>query len=540
MTLSRSIGLSSVLSMALVAGSAGLGHAQTIRFIPLDNVCGNAATTPQIFIGDVVSPPTLNPDGTAPPYWNPTHARLLRGGILYLAANFFRINLTTDQCTTISSVTIGSRVVTPNYTDGYWFSDQAASPQPSDPTRYTHALSVFFPPNPDGSTQTVTINVGRTLGSGTASYSLPMVQVSAVEAKGSPAPIGLSRSELFNMFGRAIAAKFGPTNSTTITLDDGSTQRIYNYDPSTLSVSVSAANGVSFQFKFKAEGTWGCNPTVRAYGNFKLNADASGISLDWINRATASLTYPTGCELLEVVPGIGIVVSLFMPNSLDISSSLEQDILASLPDPGNGQLFLAGSSTRSNELLVNLAFQAPSIRIQVPYDVFDLNRNATVFPAGETLTLVASGLGVNDYLAGSNPVTTVWSGPNGLPRTGTTTWPNPHTLARSGYTIWNSQPVAQLLARTPPGITGAYSTYRYTAGCSVRTGTGLFGNRWFRFGVNDTVADAQRLRGYGTATPGYAVRIFFLKDAPDMIASFAPVCESFLTGPVIGGGVAIQ
>jgi hypothetical protein len=297
---------------------------------------------------------------------------------------------------------------------------------------------------------------------------------------------------------------------------------------------VSAANGVSFQFKFKAEGVWGCNPTVRAYGNFKLNADSSGLSLDWINRANASLTYPGGCEALELVPGLGIVVSLFLPNSLDISGSLEQDILASMPDPGDATIFLAGSSTRSNELLVNLAFQAPSIRIQVPYDVFDLGRNATAFPGGETLTLVASGLGVNDYVAGSNPITTLWSGPNGVPRAGTTTWPKPQTLARSGNTVWNTQPVAQLLGRSTPDSTGSYSTFRYTEGCSVKTGTSmLFGSRWLRFGVNDTVADAQRLRSYGTATPGYALRVFFLNDAPGMIASFAPLCQSFPSYPLI-------
>jgi hypothetical protein len=534
MKLLRSIGFSLGLSVLMVGGSTALGHAQTYTFIPLNNSCGNAMTTPQLFTGEVVSPPTLEPDGTAPPNWTPTWGRLRRGGILYVSANFFRINLTTDRCTYISSVSFGSRVVTPTYTDGFWFADQAASTQPSDPTRYTHAVSVFFPYQPDGSTETVTLTVGRTLGLGTVTYSLPVVRVSAVEAKGSPAPIGISRAELINMFGKALYAKFnGPANSTVITLDDGSTQHIYGYDPSSLSVSVSAANGVGFQFKFKAEGIWGCNPTVRAYGNFKLNADSSGLSLDWINRATASLTYPGGCEALELVPGLGIVVSLFMPNSLDISGSLEQDILASMPDPGNATIFLAGSSTRSNELLVNLAFDAPSIRIQVPYDVFDLVRNATAFPGGETLTLVASGLGVNDYVAGSNPITTLWSGPNGVPRAGTTTWPKPQTLARSGYTVWNAQPVAQLLGRTASDFTGNYSTFRYTEGCSVKTSTRVLGSRSLRFGVNDTVADAQRLRSYGTATPGYALRVFFLNDAPGMIASFAPLCESFSSGPVI-------
>src|SRR5262249_58080284 len=198
----------------------------------------------------------------------------------------------------------------------------------------------------------------------------------------------------------------------------------------------------------------------------------------------------------------------------------------------------AGSSTRSNELLVNLAFQAPSIRIQVPYDVFDLGRNPTLFPAGETLTLLASGLGVNDYMAGST--TTLWSGPNGVPRARTTTWPNPQTLGRSGYLVWNGQPVAQLLARNVPDITGTSSTFRYTEGCSLRTTTTVVGNRRFRFGVNDTVTDAQRLRAYGTATPGYALRIVFLNDAPDGIAAVAPACASFANTPVVIGGLLAQ
>src|SRR5262245_42716634 len=165
-----SIGLSLVTSIVLVGGSAAVSRAQTVGFPIINNVCGNAMTVPHIFSGGVVSPPTLNSDGTAPANWNPSWARMVRGGILYVSANFFRINITTDQCTYINAVSLGSSALTTTYTDGYWFVDQAAYPQPSDPTRYTHAVSVFFPYQPDGSTETVRLVVGRTLGSGTATY----------------------------------------------------------------------------------------------------------------------------------------------------------------------------------------------------------------------------------------------------------------------------------------------------------------------------------------------------------------------------------
>ncbi|GEN09226.1 hypothetical protein SAMN05443572_105480 [Myxococcus fulvus] len=508
----------------------------------IQNACGNAGTTPQIFTNTLMSPPALNMGGGAPANWNPESGRIRRGGIEYVSANGLRFELITDRCTYIKEVKVGSRVLTSTYTDGYWYSATDASYQPADPSRYGYNLWIFFPYLGDGSTNQVTITVGRTFGSGVATYSFPMVQVDTVEASYASAPMGFSRAELWNMFGKALYEKFNrETNSTVITSTDGSMRRIYDYDPSSLQLSVTS-NGVGFSFKFKTDINNWCDPTIRAYGTFKLKADFSGISVDWVTAPQASLDWPFLCNAVQVVPILGLIPNLIYDiveseAAGSMSSTIENSIIASLPGTGSVQLFLDGSTTRTNELLVNLKLPAPSIKINVPYDAFDMTRSATLFPSGENLTLLASGLGVNDYVAGVTPQTTLYSGPGGVPRYGSTTWPNPQTLSRASNPVWYGQPIARLLARTWPTALST-STYQYTSGCTFKAHN-MFGNASVRFGVNDTATDAQRLRGVFGAAPGYSLRVVFLNEFNPTTGDGASRCGSMTSGPVVSSDLSV-
>lgn len=495
------------------------------------NACGNNATAPQIFSKTLMHPPALLPGGAAPAYWNPAAGRITRGGIHYVSSNGLRFELVTDGCTFIKEVRVGSRIVTSTYTDGFWFSAQASTNPPKDPARKGYNLWVFFPKQPDGSTDTVTITVGRVWGKGTATYSFPMVRVESVEASNVRAPIGISRAELTNMFGKSLYAMFnGATNSAVITSANGSKRRIYGYDPKTLSVSVDAATGVSFSFKFKTDINNWCDPTVRAHGNFNLKADNNGVAIDWINAAQASLDWPTGCAAVQVIPILGMIPYLVYELIEDqagnsVRASIESAIGSALPDVGAANLFLDGSSTRKNELLVYLKLPVPSVGLRVPYDAFDLARGATAFPSGENLTILANGLGMNDAVAGVSPKTTLWSGPNGVPRHGSTNWPAAQTVSRTSPLVWQGAPVARLLARRTDSMFAGSTTYQYTPGCTVKTHSS-FGNASLRFGVNDTAADAQRMRGVLLGAPGYRARVLFLNELGTGIADLAPRCGS--------------
>jgi hypothetical protein len=56
---------------------------------------------------------------------------------------------------------------------------------------------------------------------------------------------------------------------------------------------------------------------------------------------------------------------------------------------GAAALFLDGTQTVPDELLVNLKIPAPSIEIDVPYDAFAVAQTPTLFPATQVLGLVA-------------------------------------------------------------------------------------------------------------------------------------------------------
>ncbi len=504
------------------------------------NSCGNAGTAPQIFSNAFMSPTALNPGGSAPMYWNPSNGRYTRAGIQYVSGNGIRMEMVTDKCTFIQSVTIGSTTVTPTYTNGYWYSAQASTSQPTDTSRYGYNLWVFFPYQGDGSTDTVTINVGRVGGGGTTAYRFPLVRVDSVEASNVDAAINFTRAELFNMFGKALYEKFnGALNSTHQNPDDPESRRIYGYNPASLQMSVDST-GVSFAFNFKAEVNNWCDPTVRAQGKFKLNANSAGISVNWVTPATGNLSWPFLCEAVQVIPILGAIPIIIYDivesnNGKSVAASVEKAVKDSLPDSSSFNAFLNGSTVSSGQLLIKVKLPVPSIGIHTPYDAFDMVRGSVLFPYGDVVTLLASGMGMNDYVANVSPTTTLYSGPNGVPKAGTPTWPNPLSVARSGNLVWNSQPVGRLLVRRSDIF--SIDTYTYTAGCSIKLPTAgripsVGRSPYLKFGANDTVADAQRLRGIFGAAPGYLLRASFLSELGPL-ADTAPRCGSFNSAPVV-------
>jgi hypothetical protein len=263
----------------------------------------------------------------------------------------------------------------------------------------------------------------------------------------------------------------------------------------------------------------------------------SGLTVEWVNPAQGSLTWPTACAAAQVTPILGLIPTIVY-EVLDVRGQLSSSLMAaveasvtgSLEGTGGAALFLAGSRTRTNELLIDFAhFNAPSVTIQVPYDAFDQPRNPTAFTPDDSLALFASGLGMYDEVAGVQPAATLRSGPNGVPLAGTTTWPNPHAVARSEQLVWNGPPVATLLARTAAGAAVGEAMHHYTAGCSVTARSGLPAGSlaWIRFGVNDTASDAQRLRA-GFAS-GYQLRVMFAKNT---VLESATPCFSSSPVPV--------
>ncbi|TQF17122.1 hypothetical protein FJV41_04865 [Myxococcus llanfairpwllgwyngyllgogerychwyrndrobwllllantysiliogogogochensis] len=525
--------------------SPALGEQQSpVSFPTRLNTCGNEATKPQIFSNTFASPNALLPGGSAPSGFNPANGRFSRGGIQYVSGNGVRMELVTDKCTYIKEVKVGSTVLTTSYTNGFWYSAQASTSQPKDPTRYGYNLWVFFPYQGDGSTDMVTITVGRDMGRLTETYSFPLVRVDSVNPVGATAPINFTRAELFNMFGKALYEKFnGATNSTRENPDDPNSRRIYGYDPSKLQVAVTSS-GVTFGFDFKAEVNGWCDPTVHAQGKFTLNADNQGISVHWETPASGSLDWPFLCEIVQVIPILGIIPAIVYDvveadNGKSVADSVEKAVTDSLPTSSTVNFFLDGSTVQNGQLLVNLKVPAPSIGVRTPYDAFDMTRTATQFPAGDAVLFLASGLGMNDTVANVTPTTTLSSGPNGVPRVGVPTWPFPLTVARTGNLVWNTRPVGRLLARNTSTL--KTTTYNYEPGCSITIpggGTGPGGSGlstpYLKLGVNDTAADAQRLRGGFSL--GYSVRAFFLSEV-GLGASLVPSCASVITTPVFENGV---
>ena len=195
-----------------------------------------------------------------------------------------------------------------------------------------------------------------------------------------------------------------------------------------------------------------------------------------------------------------------------VQQQLTQEIMSSLPDVSSVGPLLDGSTTQIGQLLVNLKVPvslAPSVEIDVPYSAFDVSRTPMRLPPGQVVGLLANGLGMRDLIAGGPANAVLQSGPNGVPQHTSTTLSNEYTVTRTGALVDSGAQVGQLLARFPAFAIRPASDFRYTPGCKLTTsaGTVFTGPPEILFGVNDTVADAQRLRAAGAS--GYKVRIVF-------------------------------
>ena len=512
-------------SIATAAIALALAGAATAR----GNPCGNEGTPPAVFATEVAGPQALEEDGAAPFGWNPLYGRLTRGGVSYVSANNIRVTITTDRCTTIAGVRFGTRVVTTTNSGGFWYSLPVA-PQPGDPARYTHSVLVHFPYARDGAAENLAVVIGRDGGTATQEAVFPVVRVHTVETHNVRAPMSYSRANMYNMFAQALANKFGPANSTVIQLDEDTSYRIYDYDPNDVGVTVSS-QGVAFQFSFKTDIPNWCDPTVRAHGRFRLEAASEGFTVVWDDPAQASVTWPFLCQALQYFPGLGIAVNVIYEaieaaHSGGIKDTVEAEILAALP--AYGFLFLDGSASAADELWVNLKLPVPSVTIDVPYDGFDMARNATLFPAGEKIALTASRLGMSDAPADVSPPVTIRSSPNGVPRAGTTFFPRPMAVTRAAPLPRPPLAVGRLLARTSSWPLFLPRFWNYAPGCAVvapqSTGSAPTS---VRFGVNDSAEDALRLRDAGA--PGYTLRAHFLEFEP-IVARDYPLCTSYQTG----------
>ena len=478
-----------------------------------DFTCAGPAQPPQLISGEVAGPRTLDSGGVAPPGWDPDFGRLSRGGVHYISANYVHLKLVTDLCTGVLTVRVGARLLTRTNTGGFSYSVQT-TPLPGSPARQSHSVLVYFRNLGDGSTDTVRVVVGRPLTrtSEPLEYSIPVVHVRTVEASNVTAPITFSETELFNTFSKALYGQFNrEQNSTVITKANGDQVRIYDYDPTQTGLSVNAL-GASFSFKFKIDKT--CQPQAHVQGRFRLNADFKGVSLDWIVPPYTDLEWPPACEILTGIPGIGDIIDwIFFRGaegevSAGVRSKIEEAVQAALPTGGNSfNLLLHGSTMQADRLDVHLELPAPSVTIDVPYDAFDMDRSGTAVPLVGSVLLVASDLGPADHVAGGSPQLVLRPGPNGVPRAGAADFPNAHALERSGALVWNGRPVASLLAlrASPQGTT----LYRYTPGCSIDLDPSAGGPMSLRFGINDTAADAQRLRPNIAWSHSFWARLFF-------------------------------
>lgn len=495
------------------------------------NNCGNSGTAPRLFSKELQYPQALAADGTAPAPWYPAIGRYTRSGMEYVSGNGLRYLLVTDKCTYISEVRVGSAVVTPIFANGYQYVVEPSSTPPADPSRVNSILWIYFPEKFDGSLEVVQVTIGRVAGTRVVKFSVPVVHVQEVNATRVDAPITISRTELWNLFSKALYKRFnGAANSFYTTNKDGSRgRRLYDYDPNSFEMTVDPS-GVGFEFKFKADVQAWCDPTVRAYGTFKLTAVfALGLGMQWQpGSPQASLTWPAGCAAVQFIQVVGeltdwIVYDPAQKYATDtVQTTLTDSITAALPTFTPSPPF-DGTADLIDEVRIFLQIPTPSVQIAVPYNTFASGQAGTPFGGNEPLLLLASGIGMSDYVANLSPQTKLWSGPMGVPLAGAvTTWPNPETVQRSTPITYPGQPVANLLMRIS-GILGT-TTFAYTNGCVIGAATVQPGVRQISWGVNDTAPDAARLRDY-LAAGGYSVRVFFAKG---FITSQSP-CSSMST-----------
>jgi hypothetical protein len=510
---------------------SGFGLALATPALAQENVCGNAATRPQIFEVAIKSPESLNL--ATPPGYNPGRGRLSRSGIEYFSGNSMRLELVADRCTYIKAVRIGSVALPSDQYSPVNFQASPASSQPSDNQKYGHQIHLFLPvadPNADGN---ISITVGRVQSPAEALHNIPVVRAVAVEVNDTPSIISVSNDEIFNSFAKALHDKFGESRATII-VADGKEHRIYDYDPTSLGVATTQ-NGIAFGFKAKYDTPVpSCDPTVRVSGEYQFKPDPQGrLKLDWVNAPRINFNWAGACAIAVHIPLVGSVAD-YVARSLadDAAQSVQKAMETSLSEfiTGSGQAIFKSSSTRQGELLLGLAVPMPSVTLRIPYDPFNMQRPAATFGPNERLAFLASDLGMND--AAASGVGTVSSAPNGLPADRPAAWKPPRSVARSAPLYNGSASVGRLLIRPlaanpllgAAAAAAAPPTYLYSDGCVIKTRT--TGRPRISFGVNDSIEDAGRLRSIGAK--GYRVRIHFIGTLP------APQCRP-LPGPVIEG-----
>lgn len=442
------------------------------------NACGNELVVPQIAGTAFIGPPALDASGVASVPWSPGRGRYGRAGIQYVAGPNLNLTITTDRCTFIAGVSLGSRAMTTINTGGYWYNAYASPMQPRDPLLASTDIYMNFLAQPQGATDTVTIRIGRVGTKLSASYSFPLVRVRTIDPARSDTPIGITSSELHNMFAEALSEKFGPTNSTIVTTEDGP-RRIYDYDANALSVTVD--DSVRFHLEFKAD-VDGCHPTLKVDGRFQLVANAGALGVVWPHAPIVNPQYGTACTIL-MDSLLGTVLSLIGDESGALDSvasavmSQIDGIVATAVDAGDA--YIVGASHTFDLVQVSIRTPVPSISITPAYDAFTAtNVTGLQFAPGDRLALFATGFGVRQYVS-TTPAHWVKAGPNGVPLTGVATFANAHTLAR-GSLVWSGQPVGRLLARTIGSWRPVF--HDYVPGCAITVPS----TPVVRFGANDT------------------------------------------------------
>ncbi len=479
--------MNSVKLITLAAILLTVSLVSTSRAQPA-NPCGNQATPPKVTSGAVISP------------------QLAIGGIQYVAGDAVRVQVVTDGCTDLQSIQIGWVTLTPamdhsgtlpNY---YWYSSIDTQ---NNATAHGYLMWLGFPSIADGSTDEITVTVVRSGGTGTAAYSFPLVHVSAIQP-GADAAIGISGAEIQNMFAKALHEKFSGRNNSAVM--SGTT---VDYEPATL-VTYIDSTGVWLSFRLKAEVT--CKPIINVTGTFVLDTSSTGLSVQWVNPANANVESTWCTVIVGALADLAHYITLGLVgeagNVGSVQQQLTQEIMSSLPDVSSVGPLLDGTTTQIGQLLVNLKVP-PSVEINVPYSAFDVSRTPMRLPPGQVVGLLANGLGMRDLIAGGPANAVLQSGPNGVPQQTPTTLSNEYTVTRIGALVDSGAQVGQLLARLPSFVARPASDFRYAPGCKLTAsaGTVFTGPPELLFGVNDTAADAQRLRAAGA--PGYKVRVVF-------------------------------
>ena len=371
------------LALALLTVSAGFstacastadGDSATTDTAKTDSassplVLGCTSTTPTVGSASITWPPALSPTFTMTG-GTPTTQRLSRGGIEYLAGDHMTIVVDTDPCVGIRSITRDATTLVPNRDDINDAYTSSAVALANGLVRRT--IYVRLPPQEDGATQALSIQLGPTFDKGggvTATRSFTLVRASRVDAKLVPRPVGMVAAELHNKFASALWTKFnGAANTTTVVDDDGNTRQLYGYDPSSLSVTPTI-NGVNFSFRFsvKVDQPWPfdlCDPRVTAHGTFSVVASAGfPLGLFWNATPVGDLSWPSSsCSVWSTL--VTGAVSAFLPSQTGLRASLEPQIQGALPDPGPAILYLAGSTNGSGGVNVNLALPVPVVIVQ--------------------------------------------------------------------------------------------------------------------------------------------------------------------------------